>query len=245
MATTAPRAPSGDGRQVGELLRAWRRRRSLSQLELALDAAVSSRHVSFLETGRARPSREMLLRLAEHLDVPLRERNALLLAAGYAPVYGERPMQTAEMEPVRSALDRFLRAHEPYPAVVIDRRHDLVAANDATQLLLDGVDQKLLEAPANVLRLSLHPDGMAPRIANLAEWSAHLLTRLRREAALTADAELERLHDELAAYPGVVAEVPHDALPGDEVVLPLRLLGGAAGTSGGAPELSFFGTIST
>src|SRR5690349_20498896 len=164
MASTATRAPSGDGRQVGELLRAWRRRRSLSQLELALDAAVSSRHVSFLETGRARPSREMLLRLAEHLEVPLRERNALLLAAGYAPVYGERPLQDADMEPVRSALDRFLRAHEPYPAIVIDRHHTLLASNDATQALLDGVAPRLLEPPANALRVSLHPEGMAPRI---------------------------------------------------------------------------------
>ena len=245
MAGTATHAPRGGSRQVGELLREWRLRRSLSQLELALDAAVSSRHVSFLETGRARPSREMLLRLAEHLEVPLRERNALLLAAGYAPVYGERPIQTAEMEPVRRALDRFLRAHEPYPAVVIDRHHTLIAANDATQLLLEGVAAELLEAPANVLRISLHPQGMAPRIANLAQWSAHLLTRLRREAALTADPELERLHDELAAYPGVATEVPHDALPGDDVVLPLRLLGGAPGTSDGALELSLFGTIST
>jgi len=238
MAGTTAAAPSPGRQEVGELLRAWRRRRSLSQLELALDAAVSSRHVSFLETGRARPSREMLLRLAEHLEVPLRERNALLLAAGYAPVYGERRLETAEMEPVRGALDRFLRAHEPYPAIVIDRHHMLLASNDATQALLDGVAPELLEPPANALRVSLHPEGMAPRIANLAEWSAHLLTRLRREAALTADPELERLHDELAGYPGVAAEPPPDALPGDEVVLPLRLRG-----AGG--ELAFFSTIST
>jgi transcriptional regulator with XRE-family HTH domain len=238
MPSTTSLAAHPGQQTVGDLLRAWRRRRSLSQLELALDAAVSSRHVSFLETGRARPSREMLLRLAEHLEVPLRERNALLLAGGFAPVYGERPVESAEMQPVRQALDRFLRAHEPYPAIVIDRHHTLLAANDATQALIEGVAPELLEPPANVLRLSLHPDGMAPRIANLAEWSAHLLTSLRREAALTGDPELERLHEELAGYPGVAAEAPHDAQPGDDVVLSLRL---RAETG----ELAFFSTIST
>src|SRR5690242_13404579 len=143
---------------IGELLRSWRRRRSLSQLELALEADVSSRHVSFVETGRAKPSRAMVLHLAEHLDVPLRERNALLLAAGYAPVYMERPL--AEMEAVQRALDRFLRAHEPYPAIVLDRRFDLVAANDALDLLTAGVAPELLAPPANALRVSLHPRGL-------------------------------------------------------------------------------------
>ncbi|HEX5224947.1 MAG TPA: helix-turn-helix transcriptional regulator, partial [Solirubrobacteraceae bacterium] len=166
---------------VGEMLRTWRRRRSLSQLDLALDAEVSSRHVSFLETGRSRPSREMLLHLAEHLEVPLRERNALLLAAGYAPAYGERSLDEPEMEPARLALDRFLRAHEPYPAVVLDRRYNLLAGNDASQLLIGEVDPELLEPPANALRVTLHPRGMAPRVLNLDEWSAHLLARLRRQ----------------------------------------------------------------
>ena len=124
---------------VGELLRSWRQRRSLSQLELALDADVSARHVSFLETGRSRPSREMVLHLAEHLEVPLRERNGLLLAAGYAPLYGESSLETDEMTPVRQALDRFLRAHEPYPALVIDRHHNLLAANDALAIITEGV----------------------------------------------------------------------------------------------------------
>src|SRR5918912_2717370 len=133
---------------VGELLRSWRRRRSLSQLELALNSDASSRHVSFLETGRARPSREMVLHLAEHLDIPLRERNELLLAACYAPLYLERPLDSADMTSVKRALDRFLRAHEPYPAVVLDRRYDLVAANDALGLLLAGVAPELLEPPA-------------------------------------------------------------------------------------------------
>ena len=175
---------------IGELLRAWRRRRSLSQLELALEADVSSRHVSFLETGRARPSREMVLRLAEHLDIPLRERNRLLLAAGYAPRYAERSLDEPEMAPVHQALDRFLRAHEPYPAIVIDRHHNLVSANDAFGAILEGVALELLEPPANALRVALHPRGMAARVSNLDEWSAHLLHRLRREAALTADPEL-------------------------------------------------------
>ena len=164
---------------VGDLLRTWRQRRSLSQLELSLDAEVSSRHLSFVETGRARPSREMVLRLAEELQVPLRERNALLLAAGYAPVYQERALDAPEMEDVRQAVDRFLRAHEPYPAIVIDRQHDLLASNDASQLLLEGVAPGLLEPPANALRIALHPEGMAPRTLNLGEWSAHLLQRLQ------------------------------------------------------------------
>ncbi|MGI8903292.1 MAG: helix-turn-helix domain-containing protein [Solirubrobacteraceae bacterium] len=172
---------------IGDLLRSWRHRRSLSQLELSLDAAISSRHLSFVETGRARPSREMLLYLAEHLEVPLRERNGLLLAAGYAPVYRERSLQTPEMASVRQALDRFLRAHEPFPAIVIDRRHELLAANDALHVLTDGVAPELLQAPANALRVALHPDGMARAIVNFGEWSAHLMGQLRREASATGD----------------------------------------------------------
>lgn len=231
-ATTAPL-------RVGELLRGWRQRRSLSQLELALDAAVSSRHVSFLETGRARPSREMVLHLAEHLDVPLRERNSLLLAAGYAPVFGERPLDTEEMAPVRAALARFLRAHEPYPAVVLDRHYNLLDANDALGVLIEGVAPRLLEAPANALRVTLHPDGMAPRILNLAEWSAHLLERLRRQATVTGDADLQDLHDELAAYPGVELDPPDEQVIGADIVLPLRVRDGEGN------ELSLFSTVST
>lgn len=228
---TEPRPP------VGELLRAWRQRRSLSQLELALNADVSSRHVSFLETGRARPSREMVLHLAEHLEVPLRDRNGLLLAAGYAPQYGERPLQTPEMAPVREALERFLRAHEPYPAVVIDRHYNLISGNDAIAVLTADVDPDLLEPPANTLRVTLHPRGMAPRIVNLEEWSGHLLHRLRRQASVTGDPELERLHEELSGYPGVSAEAPEE-IGGAEIVLPLRL-------RDGDEELAFFGTVST
>jgi transcriptional regulator with XRE-family HTH domain len=224
--------------QVGELLRNWRRRRSLSQLDLALDAAVSSRHVSFLETGRSRPSREMVLHLAEHLDVPLRERNTLLLAAGFAPLYPERSLEEPEMEAVRAALDRFLRSHEPYPAVVLDGRYDIVAQNDAVAVLLDGVAPELLEPPVNALRLTLHPDGMAPRILNFAEWSAHLVSRMRRRAQITGDERLADLRDELMGYPGVASSPPHEGLAAAEIVLPLRLRDGDS-------ELAFFSTMST
>jgi transcriptional regulator with XRE-family HTH domain len=223
---------------IGELLRSWRRRRSLSQLELALDAEVSSRHLSFLETGRARPSREMLLRLAEHLEIPLRERNGLLLAAGYAPVYLERSLEEPEMASVSQALDHFLRAHEPYPAVVVDRRHNLIAANDALGVLTEGVDPELLEPPANGMRIAMHPRGMAPRVVNFGEWSGHLLHRVRRQASITADPELERLYEELAGYPGVELEPPVGVLGPGDIVLPLRLRDPDG-------ELAFFSTIST
>jgi transcriptional regulator with XRE-family HTH domain len=225
---------------IGDLLRGWRRRRNISQLELALSAAVSSRHVSFIETGRARPSREMVLRLAEELEVPLRERNSLLLAAGYAPVYTERPLEAPEMDSVRQALERFLRAHEPYPAVVVNRYHDLISANDALELLLDGVAPELLEPPANGMRIALHPEGMAPRTLNLAEWSAHLLHRVRRQMLITGDQKLETLYEELIAYPGVEEAPPHGEFHPVDIVLPLRLADPA-----GEGELAFFSTLST
>ena len=224
---------------VGELLRSWRRRRSLSQLELSLDADISSRHLSFLETGRSRPSREMLLRLAGRLEVPLRERNALLLAAGYAPVYSQTPFDAPDMEIVRQAVDRFLRAHEPYPAVVIDRHHNLLAGNDALSLMTAGVDPGLLEPPANAIRIALHPDGMAPIVLNFAEWSARLVNRLRREARNTGDPELERLLEEVRHYPGVGwgdAESPGAG----EILVPFRMRDPEGGR-----ELAFFSTIST
>jgi transcriptional regulator with XRE-family HTH domain len=220
----------------GSLLRDWRRRRSLSQLALALEAAISSRHLSFIETGRSRPSREMVVHLAECLGVPLRERNALLLAAGYAPLYGERSLDAEEMQPVRAALDRFLRAHEPYPAVVVNRRHDLIAANDALDVLLEGVAPELLAEPANGMRIALHPRGMAPRTINFEEWSAHLLRRVRRQLALTGDAELEALYAELVSFPGVKAEPPHSSE--SAILLPLRLQHPEG-------ELAFFTTVST
>src|SRR3954465_15807555 len=158
-----------DRSRIGPLLRDWRTRRRMSQLDLALAAGVSARHVSFVETGRSRPSAEMVVQLAEHLDVPLRDRNALLLAAGYAPAYAQRDLDAPEMGPVREAIEAVLRGHEPYPAVVIDRHWGMVAGNAAVALLTAGVAEHLLAPPANVLRVSLHPEGMAPRIVNLAE----------------------------------------------------------------------------
>ena len=210
-------------RPVGGLLREWRERRRLSQMALALRAEISTRHLSFVETGRARPSRELLLHLAEHLDLPLRDRNRLLLAAGYAPVYAERPLDAPQLATVRAARRRVLAGHEPYPALVVDRRWDLVEANAPVALLTAGVAPALLAPPVNVLRLSLHPDGLATRIANLGEWRAHLLARLRREVALTADAALAGLLDELRGYPCDQPE-PRPDLPGpSDIAIPLRL----------------------
>jgi transcriptional regulator with XRE-family HTH domain len=224
--------------RVGELLRWWRRRRNLSQMALAGDSAVSTRYLSFIETGRARPSREMVLHLAKQLEVPLRERNRLLLAAGYAPIYGERSLDAEEMAPIREALDRFLTAHQPYPAAVVDRHWNLVAANDALNLLTADVAPELLEAPANIFRIALHPQGMAPRVANLAEWSSYLLHRVRRQAAITGDPELDRLYGELREYPGVSADEPRSEEGEVAMVLlhRLRLKGS---------EFSFFSTVTT
>ena len=213
-------------RPVGELLREWRERRRLSQLALALDADVSSRHVSFIETGRAQPSREMVLRLAERLDVPLRERNRLLLAAGFAPTYPERDLNDPDLAPVRHAVDLVLAGHEPYPALAIDRHWRLVAANRAVAPLLAGVAPDLLAPPVNVLRLSLDPAGLAPRIVNLREWRAHLLERLRRQVAATGDAALADLLAELRAMPGPATTGPVEPardLPAGGPVVPLRL----------------------
>ena len=209
---------------VGDLLRDWRQRRRLSQLDLSNEAAVSARHLSFVETGRSKPSRELVLHLAEHLDVPLRERNSLLMAAGYAPVYRERSLDDAEMDPVRGALDMILAGHEPYPAVIVDRLWNLVTANAAAlSLFATGVAPHLLEPPVNVVRLGVHPDGLAPRTRNLAEFSEHLLVRLQRQLAVSPDAELQALYDEVLTYPGVtshspvVADPDHPAVRADAV----------------------------
>ena len=204
--------------QAGELLREWRQRRRLSQLDLALAADVSSRHLSFIETGRARPTSEMILRLAEQLEVPLRDRNVLLLAGGYAPAYPERGLADPELTAVRAALQRVLAGHRPYPAAVINRWWELVDANDGIALFTQHAARELLRPPVNVLRLSLHPDGMAPRIVNLPEWRAHLLARLYRQAEATGDPRLFRLYGELDAYPGGQRRRPSPA----EVVVPLR-----------------------
>jgi transcriptional regulator with XRE-family HTH domain len=224
---------------VGALLRDWRRRRRLSQLDVSLDAAVSARHLSFVETGRSRPSRELVLHLADHLDVPLRERNALLLAAGYAPIYAETPLDAEEMAPVRAALDKILAGHAPFPAVIVDRRWDLVSANQpALGILADGVSPELLAPPVNALRVNLHPDGLASRIVNFAEYSAHLVGRVRRELALAPDPGLAELLEELRGYPGVTEPDTTVADPAQMLFVPLRLR--AAGT-----ELALFSTLAT
>jgi transcriptional regulator with XRE-family HTH domain len=207
------------GPSAGTLLREWRRRRNLSQLEVAKRSAVSARHLSFIETGRARPSREMVLHLAERLDVPLRERNQLLMAAGFAPVFGERSLDENEMAPVRDALDRFLSAHEPYPAVVVDRHWDVVARNRGVAYVTRGVAAELLAPPANALRIALHPDGLAPRISNLADWSGYLLARLRHQIETTRDPDLEVLYQELVAYPGVTSEPGHEPPPNPNEIM--------------------------
>lgn len=231
MSAVADRVP------LGTLLKDWRRRRRLSQLDLALEAGVSARHLSFVETGRSKPSREMVLHLAEQLEVPLRDRNQLLLAAGYAPAYGEHPLDAPEMAPVRDAIDGVLAGHDPFPAVVVDRWWDLVAANAALSLFTDGVAADLLAPPANALRLALHPNGLAPRILNLGEYRAHLLDRVRRQVALTADPRLAALYEELVTYPAPPAPGPAPSHP--EIAATLRVRGPAG------DELAFFSTIAT
>ena len=196
---------------IGGRLRDWRQRRRLSQLDLALDAEISARHLSFVETGRATPSRDMVLRLAAELDVPLRERNALLLAAGYAPVFAERPPDDRSLRQAMGAIETVLAAHDPFPALAIDRHWNLVSANRGAQALLAGIASSLLEPPVNVLRVSLHPDGAASRIENLGELKAHLLHRLRKQVEATTDPVLLDLFEELKAYPAPPAGPPDPA----------------------------------
>ncbi|HEY1624142.1 MAG TPA: helix-turn-helix transcriptional regulator [Streptosporangiaceae bacterium] len=219
-----------DSPGAGTLLREWRQRRHLSQLDLAIEADVSSRHLSFIETGRSKPTSDMILRLAERLDVPLRERNKLLLAGGFAPAYPERALAGPELAAVRVALARVLTGHEPYPAVIVNRHWEMIDANASVALLTEGAAPRLLEPPVNVLRLSLHPDGMAPRIANLPQWRAHLLNRLHHQVQATGDPVLASLHEELSGYPGGIAQHTPGAA---DVIVPLRY---RAGTG---VELSF------
>ncbi len=219
-------------RTVGEQLRHWRLHRRLSQLDLAGLADISPRHLSFMETGRSLPSRAMLLRLSDRLDVPLRERNRLFTAAGYAPVYSERRLDDPGLDAARRTIDLLLRAHEPNPALAVDRHWNMQAANRAVTPLLAGVAPELLAPPVNVLRLSLHPQGVAPRIANLGQWRAHLLHRLQHEAQASGDPVLEALHAELLGYPAPASgEAPE---PG-ALVIPMRLRTDAG-------ELSFLST---
>lgn len=236
---------------VGEVLREWRTRRRRSQMDLALDVGVSTRHLSFIETGRSRPSAQVLLALADGLDMPLRERNALLLAAGHAPRYGQTDLADEDMAPVLAAVRALLDAHGPFPGVAVDRRWNVVAANaDAT--LLAGLPPSMASGPGsdpaggrpassgapggqpvNVYRLSLHPDGMAPRIRNFGQWAAHLLDQLRRDVRATGDDELRALYEEVAAYPNVLEAVSSEwpdgggerraEAPEPGVLLPLQL----------------------
>ena len=214
---------------TGTLLRTWRQRRRLSQLDLSLETEISQRHLSFIESGRATPSREMVLRLAEGLALPLRECNALLLAAGYAPHYVERSLDAVELASARRVVQLVLDAHEPYPALAVDRHWTLLMANRALAPLLEGVDATLLQPPVNVLRVSLHPQGMAPRIANFSQWRAHVLHRLRRQIEQSADAVLVELHRELEAYPVPENLRPRDLAEepsGSSIAVPMALIVG-------------------
>ncbi|MFD4376232.1 helix-turn-helix domain-containing protein [Streptomyces sp. NPDC058486] len=217
---------------VGPLLRGWRERRRLSQLELALRADSSARHISFVETGRSRPSEEMILRLAEHLDVPVRDRNALLLAGGYAPRYKESTLDAPELETLREGIARLLQGYEPYPALVVDGSYTVVAANQAIAMMLEGLPEHLLTPPMNVMRITLHPEGLAPRIRNLREWRGHLLAQMERQIAFARSDALRAVYEEVAAYPlpepsgsGAAgdAEDAEDPEPYPYFALPLRI----------------------
>ena len=205
-------------RTFGVQLRDWRVRRRLSQLSLACDAEISARHLSFLETGRSAPSRDMVLHLAEKLDVPMRERNTMLVAAGYAPVFPERALSDPALRAARDAIGIVLEGHKPFPAFAVDRYWNVVASNRALEPMYEGVAEHLLRPPVHALRICLHPDGLAPRTANLPEWRAHLLGRLRQQVDHTGDAALSELYDELSAYPcppgaGHFAEAPGIVVP--------------------------------
>ena len=228
---------NGTANAVGDLIREWRARRRMSQLDLAAETDISQRHLSFVESGRAAPSRDMVIRLADGLDVPLRQRNRMLLAAGFAPHYSERPLADPSLSPALETVKLVLKGHEPFPAFAVDSHWTMVAANDAVAPLIAGVeDPALLQAPVNVLRLCLHPGGLAPRIANLAEWRAHLLARLKRQNEIYADPLLEELEEELRGYPGGVSQgrIVHDE--GTAIAHLLRL-------KAEKDVLSFIGTI--
>ena len=223
---------------VGELLREWRERKRLTQLDLALQAEISTRHLSFVETGRSAPSREMILLLAAQMELSHREQNRLLLAAGYAPVYSENPLDSPQLDSVLAAVRRVLAANEPYPALAVDRQWNLIEANAGVNLLTEGVAPELLGPPTNVLRVSLHPKGMAPNIINLREWRALILANLRRQIAGGGDADLAALYQELVAFSYVDGADQPEPKEYDGVFVPLRLrhpLG----------ELSFLSTITT
>jgi transcriptional regulator with XRE-family HTH domain len=234
MPTASPNA------DVGPLLREWRERRRLTQLELALDAGTSARHLSFVETGRSKPGREVLLRVAEQLEVPFRERNQLLLAAGYAPAFPERSLEEPELAPVREALDRVLAAQEPYPAMAMDRGWNVVAANSAFRAFGEWVDPELLEPPVNALRMGLHPRGLAPLVLNLGEVRAYFLERLQRQVAITADDDLAAMLELVTSYPAPEHEqLPAAEAAAREILTPLRM------RTPDGEVLSFVGTVAS
>ena len=224
------------GHSVGDLLRDWRQRRRLSQLALANQAGISSRHLSFIETGRSQPSREMVLHLAEELAIPIRERNVLLVAAGYAPVFTQRSLDDPALAAARSAIELVLEAQKPYPAFAIDRHWVIVASNGALPEMFAGVLPELLEPPINALRLSLHPQGLAPRVVNFHEWRAHLLAVTRQRVDLTGDQVLAALLREVSSYP-VAASKTMTRVPDNDpaFVMPFKIV-----TPAGL--LSFFST---
>mgnify|MGYP000040037439 CR=1 FL=1 len=222
---------------AGTLIKEWRQRRRMSQLDLALEAEISQRHLSFLESGRSLPSREMVLRLAERLAVPLRQRNQMLVAAGFAPIYGERNLEDDSFKPALAAVELVLKGHEPYPAIAVDRGWNMVLANAAVGPLLAGIeDQSLLAPPVNVLRLTLHPKGLAPRVVNLDEWRNHLIERLKLQIEASADPALEALEKELSGYPGRPRGNGKAYDAAANVAVPLRL-------RAGDEVLSFISTI--
>ena len=210
---------------VGDYLREWRQRRRMSQMDLALEAEISTRHLSFLETGRSQPSREMVLLLAEKLDMPLRERNIMLVSAGYAPVYSQRSLDDPALQSMRQAVDLVLKGHDPYPALAVDRHWSLVSANDALVSLIGDVDPALMKPPVNVLRLSVHPAGLARRIVNFTEWRNHLVHRLHHQVDATGDAILAALIEELRSYPtpDAAARAPKASHDYAGIVVPLQL----------------------
>lgn len=227
----------------GALLRQWRQRRHLSQLDLACDADISQRHLSFIESGRSQPSRDMLVRLFNSLDVPLRDRNQVLLAAGFAPLYAERRLDSPELGAAQRVVDMVLKGHEPFPALAVDRHWNMVSANQAMSILVGGVYPSLLEGPINALRVSLHPKGLAPHIVNYLEWRTHILHRLKQQIGQSADPELIALAHELAQYPAppqasMTPSSHHDAFAGIAIPLQMRVPG-----PHGEQVLSFLSTI--
>jgi transcriptional regulator with XRE-family HTH domain len=231
MSAASPTAPP-----VGSLLREWRSRRRVSQLELSSETGVSTRHLSFIETGRSRPSRDMVMKLAEHLELPLRERNAVLLAAGYAPEYAQTPLSAESMRDVRASLQSLVDAHQPCPALVADHAWNLVLANDAALSFVDGVPDELMTEPINIIRLLLHPNGLRSRVANFVDYSEHVLIRLHRQLRATGDPAIRDLIHECQSYPGIGRS--HGTSHAIAPVLALRL-------AAGDQVLSFFTVVST